>query len=226
MGARDLFIYTIGMGSVTQMNSNIELLLAAKGSSLPDEPWSPDDKPPPFIVPITRDGFYAIVRGGSVHLFHTPPIPGHRYRAVMEYDDSGSYTTYMINDITRGTIETWGTYLVYWNDGLKNFGAAEENHVKESCRDMECDGINLQPYTKGPWSVTTTGIVVRPAWKLQYKPVPVRCTPPDCYYNINLNYVCINQESALYKACNKRQQRRYSNSCFSETDDIPCPKWT
>ncbi|MGA9150965.1 MAG: hypothetical protein WBZ36_10320 [Candidatus Nitrosopolaris sp.] len=204
-------------------NANVELLLAAKGN-LPDEPWSSDDKPPPFIVPISRDGFYAIVRGGSVYRFTIPPIPDHTYGALMEYDDSHSFTTYILTDLTLGRREVWGTYLLYWNDSLKGFGASEENHRKHPCRDRECDSIDIQPWRVGPWSVMTTGIATRPVWKVKYEPVPVRCTPPDCYYNINLNYICLymgNKE----KACNERQQRRHSNSCFSEIGEIPCPKF-
>jgi hypothetical protein len=95
MGPQDMYIYTTGMGS---HGANIELLLAIKGSTMPDLPWNKDDKPPPFLVPITRDGFYAMVFGGSVHRFKMPPIVGHTYSALMEYDDH-SFTTYILADL-------------------------------------------------------------------------------------------------------------------------------
>jgi len=55
MGPKDLYIYTTGMAGGP--NANVELLLASKGSNLPEEKWSPDELTPP--VPYSRDGFYA-----------------------------------------------------------------------------------------------------------------------------------------------------------------------
>ncbi len=50
MGPRDLFIFTTGMGGGPK--ANVELLLAAKGSNLPEEMWSPDELTPsvPYMI--------------------------------------------------------------------------------------------------------------------------------------------------------------------------------
>jgi hypothetical protein len=58
MGPKDMYIYTTGMAGGPKVI--VELLLAAKGSSLPEEKWSPDELTPP--VSYTRDGFYAVLR--------------------------------------------------------------------------------------------------------------------------------------------------------------------
>jgi hypothetical protein len=209
MGPYDMYIYTTGMSSPS---ANIELLLAVKGSDIPDLPWNPDDKPPP--VPITRDGFYAIISGGSFYQFKILPIIGHRYSATMEYDDH-SFTTYTLTDLTYGVKETWGTYLLSWSDDLKSFGTAEENHIKVPCFDTECDNIDIQPYDIGPYSVETTGIAIRPIWKARYKPLSEICTQPSCYHNINLNYLCLYQgDPSIEMECSKRQKIRYSNTIY------------
>jgi hypothetical protein len=79
-------------------------------------------------------------------MFDILPIPGHRYATKMEYDDSRSLTVYTLYDLTLG-LETWGTYMLYWDDNLKSFGASEEQHIIKSCYDTECDNIDIQPWS-------------------------------------------------------------------------------
>jgi hypothetical protein len=82
----------------------------------------------------------------------------------------------------------------------------------------ECDYLDIQPWYKGPYSISTTFVAARPIWKVDYIPIK-ECIPPTCYQNVNLNYVCINNT----KTCSQHQQARFSNRCFSNIDEIPCP---
>jgi|SRR5215471_2986612 len=106
--------------------------------------------------------------------------------------------------------------MLYWDDNLKSFGSSEDDHIKEQCVDIECDHVDTQPWSTGPYSIKTTYVAARPIWKVEYIPVQ-KCIPPTCYHNVNLNYVCINQPS---KTCSEHQQKRFSNTCFSDTEEI------